>query len=272
MSESVIQLNKPIQATSSFSLDARESVNYYSDISGIKNPFVGMLIYVKNQQAYYTVKSLSVKTSSIGMNVSYIDPEKDIKPFPGNTGGSGSIGDYSVASIKIGTGAVTEDKIQDGAVTSAKIGNGAVLTSNIGSSQVDTDRIKAKAVTTRCLADNAVTTIKLSDQSVTIDKILGKEIVEEWLSQDVKSKLNSKLSAKAADITFNSSGTGLSSTNVQSAIAEVKKALDDAAIEGGGSLDITVTEDRLADGACAKSIRKSRAARSIPSRNISATI
>lgn len=60
------------------------------------------------------------------------------------------------------------------------------------------------------------------------------EDVESRVSKLEKGGGGGSSSSSASDVTFNPTGTGLASTNVQEAITEVKDALDNAVVEGGG--------------------------------------
>lgn len=62
------------------------------------------------------------------------------------------------------------------------------------------------------------------------------ENVESRVSELEKGGGGESFSGSASDVTFNPAGTGLASANVQEAIAEVKNAVDNAVIEGGGTV------------------------------------
>lgn len=93
-----IEISRPFKPTKTITLDIREVVETFNDITNISNPSIGLLIYVKAIDTYYKVVSLSSRTDDIGFTEYYIDTTKDIvevlqKGEKGDTGPQGPQGE-----------------------------------------------------------------------------------------------------------------------------------------------------------------------------------
>lgn len=88
-----LEVNKPIQALNSFVLDARETVKNLQELENIKNPYLGLIIYDEDTQAYYKVISLFTKTDSILGTTYYITTSNVVRTLErGDTGPQGPQG------------------------------------------------------------------------------------------------------------------------------------------------------------------------------------
>ena len=97
----------------SIPLDVRTVVETFNDISSIPNPFVGMLIYVKDEEMWYLVKKVNTTTTATGKekiiidinsliklatsdNITSLLNEEDFKGDKGDKGDTGDKGDSIV--------------------------------------------------------------------------------------------------------------------------------------------------------------------------------
>ena len=70
-------------------LDERSRVKTFNEIADIPRPYVGMVIYVEDEDAYYSVKSLKAKNiGGIMVNNAQVN---EVKPFGGNSQSKGGM-------------------------------------------------------------------------------------------------------------------------------------------------------------------------------------
>lgn len=87
------QIDKPVQLLSNAPIDARATVKNLQELENIKNPYLGLIIYDEDTQAYYKVVSLSTKTNPISGTNYYVTTSNVVQTLEkGDKGDIGPIG------------------------------------------------------------------------------------------------------------------------------------------------------------------------------------